>query len=187
MMKTLTQRWTYARAAAELPAELRFELIDDEICEMASPSVAHQLISARLQRVLEAAAEAASWGVILSAPLDVVLDAEHAVQPDLIGVRRGSTRARLARVVEGVPDLLVEIVSPSSLYRDYHLKKTLYERFGVAEYWIVDPAHRAVEVFALRDGAYDLHALAAEAGTVTSAVLTGFQLDVVSLFAVLDT
>ena len=64
-------------------------------------------------------------------------------------------------------------MSPSSVYRDRYEKKTLYERFGVREYWIVDPANEAIEVFVLEEGRYELHAFAAQTGVVSSRVLDG--------------
>ncbi len=185
-MKTLTQRWTYARAAAKLPTELRVEIVGETLHEMTAPSTAHQDIVTELTVRLRQFAQAHQLGKVLCAPVDVIFDEAHVVQPDVAFLQQQRRAVLSSRGFEGAPDLVVEVISPSSLYRDYHLKKTLYERFGVAGYWIVDPAHRAVEVFALRDGAYDLHALAAEAGTVTSAVLPGFSLEVAEFFEVLD-
>jgi Uma2 family endonuclease len=82
------------------------------------------------------------------------------------------------RAVFGAPDLIVEIISPSSFYRDQVEKKELYERFGVKEYWIIDPAKQVIQIFTLQENKYVLHAFIAEEGKVTSALLTGFQVSI---------
>jgi Uma2 family endonuclease len=85
------------------------------------------------------------------------------------------------RAIFGVPDLLVEIVSPSSVRRDRYDKKELYARFGVKEYWIGDPANKALEVLTLQAGRYQLHACAEEHGQLTSLVLPGLEFDLTEM------
>ncbi len=80
--------------------------------------------------------------------------------------------------IHGAPDLVVEIIAPYSIVRDRYHKRALYRRTGVPEYWIVDPANRAIEVFALEEGEYRLASFAAESGAVASRVLEGFQVEV---------
>lgn len=73
--------------------------------------------------------------------------------------------------------MVVEILSPSSFYRDRYEKKALYERFGIPEYWIVDLANRTIEVFVLEEGGYRLFSCVSEQGTVTSKVIEGFAVE----------
>jgi Uma2 family endonuclease len=98
--------------------------------------------------------------------VDVVLDQENTVQPDLIFVAAANLGIVQRRALFGVPDLLVEMVSPSSVRRDRYDKRELYPRFGVKEYWIGDPANRAFEVLTLVAGHYELHSSAEERGRV---------------------
>ena len=81
------------------------------------------------------------------------------------------------RAIFGVPDLLVELVSPSSVRRDRYDKRDLYARFGVKEYWIGDPANKAMEILTLKEGRYELSCCAEEKGKLNSLVLVGLEFD----------
>ncbi|NPB03092.1 MAG: Uma2 family endonuclease, partial [Thermotogae bacterium] len=78
----------------------------------------------------------------------------------------------------GAPDLVVEIVSPQTVRRDTFVKKRLYAEAGVKEYWIVYPEERAIEVWVLKDGKYELHSVAEGEGKVKSEVLKGLEVEV---------
>lgn len=107
-------------------------------------------------------------GIIVIAPMDVHLDDDNIVQPDLIFITNESMHIIRDGWVKGVPDLLVEILSPSTGARDKIKKKALYERFGVKEYWIVDPIYNTIDQFLLVDDKYHLKATYEEEGTLTS-------------------
>jgi Uma2 family endonuclease len=107
----------------------------------------------------------------------VVLDEQNTVQPDLVYVSTERSEIIQRRAIFGVPDLLVELVSPSSVRRDRYDKKELYARFGVREYWIGDPANRSLEVLTLKAGQYELHCAAEEKGRITSLVVPGLEFD----------
>jgi Uma2 family endonuclease len=109
--------------------------------------------------------------------LDVVLDPENTVEPDLVYIATANLGSIQRRAIFGVPDLLVEIVSPSSVQRDRYDKKELYARFGVREYWVADPANHALEVLTLNAGRYELHCLVEQQGNVNSLVLPGVEFD----------
>lgn len=117
--------------------------------------------------------------------MDVVLGPGEVVQPDLF-VLLGDPSRKVEGSFKGTPDLAVEIVSPSSFRRDNVEKRALYARFGVQEYWLVDPAHRVIEVNRLQDGAYVLHAMAIDAegepDTVTSALLPDLRATLAEVF-----
>src|SRR5207247_4432425 len=105
----------------------------------------------------------------------VVLDEENPVQPDIIFIAAANVGIIQRPAIFGTPDLLVELISPSSVRRDRYLKKDLYARFGVKEYWIGDPANKALEILTLKHGRYELSCSAEEKGKVTSLVLTGLE------------
>ncbi len=142
------------------PAEGRWELVHGEAHEMSpAPSLLHQEIVLEIAVALRAAL-AESGCRVLVAPVDVVLAppgtpdeaADTVLQPDVLVV---CDPARLAGThVRGAPDLVVEVVSPATAYRDEGLKRDLYERAGVAEYWIVHPVDRLVLRYALDEGRY---------------------------------
>ena len=185
MTPALTQEgiWTHARMRDELPPESRVELIDNELYELPMPTVSHQTTSANLQFAFHSFVRGQKLGYVFSAPLDVILDENEAVvlQPDLLVVLTANA-AVLKKYVYGAPDLVVEIISPSSVVRDSVIKKDLYEAHGVREYWLLDPANRAIEVFALENGRYRLDNYALEKGPVRSVVLPGFEVQAETLF-----
>ena len=111
----------------------------------------HQMVVANLLLLLGQHAKQKDLGIVLPAPLDVVLAREAQItQPDLIFVGKSHRAKLLARaVVNGAPDLVVEILSPSTARMDRKVKLLLYAQHGVGEYWIVDPEDRSVEVYVL--------------------------------------
>ena len=135
-----------------LPAEPRCELLWGHLVVTPAPAVKHQVVLVSLlRRLAEFALERGH--LLLVAPADVTL-AEHTVlQPDLLLVARERRPAAGARV-EGAPDLVVEIQSPSTGRRDRVVKLALYARSGVREYWIVDPEARTVDLLTLEGESY---------------------------------
>ena len=162
------------------PAHL-YELINGEIMRRASPNADHQFILGNLYAHLRAFVRTNDLGKVAFAPLDVRLDDENAPQPDLIFVQKDREHIIKRRgCIEGVPDLLVEIVSRGSITRDRITKKSLYEGFGVREYWIIEQGG-SVEINVLERGVYKLHLLANE-GVITSKLLKGFSMTIDDLF-----
>ena len=99
------------------------------------------------------------------------------MQPDIVFIATANAGIIQRRAIFGTPDLLVELVSPSSVRRDRYDKKELYARFGVKEYWIGDPANKALEILTLKEGRYELHCCAEERGKLVSLVLAGLEFD----------
>jgi len=132
----------------------RHEIIDGDHYVNPAPSLYHQAVSKRLQHQLYTKIELAGLGTLYSAPCDVQLSDHDIVQPDLLVVLSSRTRIFTPTKVKGAPDLLVEILSPSSVDHDRTLKRSLYERSGVREYWIIDPTEQTFEQLILQDGKY---------------------------------
>ncbi len=165
-----------------LPDETRAELIDGELTVMtASPFTPHQRASLQLTLHLAPFLDSGPKGLLLTAPMDVHLPSGDIVEPDLLWVSE-QRRGMVKRYIEGAPDLLVEILSPSSLDRDRHVKKALYARNGVKEYWIVDPEEKSVEVFTLAGERYEPAGYHLEGGTVASPLLPGLAIPVAAVF-----
>jgi Uma2 family endonuclease len=163
----------------------RHELIDGEHVVTPAPTSRHQYILMRLGTALFAFAEAQRVARVLPAPTDVVLSPNDVVQPDLLVVtidRLDIVRDR----IEGPPDLAIEILSPSSRRTDEVLKRRAYERWGLAELWIVDPDVERVRIYQVeaerRFGrARELSAEHGEA--LETPLLPGFSMTLVELFA----
>ena len=145
------------RDYATLPDDgRRYEIHDGELSVTPAPGSAHQMISADLYDVVKAHVKAGNLGLVLYAPLDVILSDTTVVQPDLVYL--DATRAGLltARGIEGPPTLVVEILSASTRRIDREKKLLLYARYHVPNYWIVDPEARALEAYVLGPEGYTL-------------------------------
>ena len=134
----------------------RHEIIDGAHYATPASSTTHQTVSKRLLYQLYTQIELAGLGLVFNAPYDVQLTDYDIVQPDLIVVLKDRARMITPTKINGVPDLVVEILSPSNASHDTDLKKQLYERTGVVEYWIADPENQKLERYRLVDGAYRL-------------------------------
>ena len=167
---------------ALLPEGAPYQLIGGQLVVSPSPSTAHQRILGRLFRWMASRVEASHAGEVLIAPVDVYLSDTDVYQPDLVVVLAGGAAVVEAHLIRGAPDLVVEILSPSTAYYDLRQKKTAYERFGVMEYWVVDPIERSVEVFTRVEGVFVLHERRAGAEVIRSPSLVGFQIELESLF-----
>jgi Uma2 family endonuclease len=176
VLEKQTKRWTYEEYY-RLEGNQRYEVIDGELLMAPAPDTWHQDSSRKLFRLLDRFVTAHHLGEVFYAPVDVVLDAENTVQPDLVFVASSQAGIIQRRAIFGVPDLLIELVSPSSVRRDRYDKKELYARFGVKEYWIGDPANKALEILTLKNGHYELHCCAEEKGKLTSPLLAGLEFD----------
>lgn len=150
--------WTY-EDYAKLPEDgLRHEIIHGEHFVNPTPSTQHQHVSKRLQYQLYTKIELAGLGLLYDAPIDVQLSEFDIVQPDIVIILNENVRKITPTKIKVAPHLVVEILSPSTAGNDRTIKKDLYERSGVSEYWIVDPYEQQVEQWILRDGKYVLEA-----------------------------
>ena len=142
---------------AKIPQDgMRHEIIDGVHSVNAAPSTVHQHVSKRLQYQLYTKVELAGLGVLFNAPVDVQLSEFDVVQPDLVIVLNENVRKITPTKIKVAPNLIVEILSPSTTELDHTLKKELYERFGVQEYWIVDPFEQSIAKWVLTDCKYSL-------------------------------
>ena len=153
MRRMSTMRITWHDAQLMPEDGKRYEAIDGELYVTPAPSRRHQWISETLGAALRKLLVEPGHGWLYRAPIGVEFpDTEEGVQPDLIFV----SRARAARLVDegirGAPDLVVEILSPGTAKRDRTIKQKLYQRQGVAQYWIVDADAESVDVWDFEAG-----------------------------------
>lgn len=170
------------RDYANTPDGERYELLDGELIRMTAPAEIHQRVSILLGWRLIEFVTGNGLGRVYQAPFDVVLSDSDVVQPDLLFVSNERAHVVTAANVQGAPDLVVEILSPSSVERDRTLKRSLYARHGVREYWIVDTDARTATVLLLQDGGLEAAGTYGERDTLTSPTLPGLALDVAALF-----
>lgn len=158
------------------------ELVEGVVYMAPSPNYDHQKISVHLSTRLLTILPNGDVGV---APLDVHFDDETILQPDLFWVSQGNPNCILQDGYwHGAPDLCIEILSPSTAIRDKRDKFALYERFGVREYWIVDPTHQVVDVWSLVEGKFTRIGTFGAADTLPSVVLSGVSVSLASIFPI---
>ena len=176
VLEKQAKRWTYEEYY-KLDDDQRYEIIDGNLLLAPAPDTWHQDWSRELSMLVVTHVKHHKLGKVFIAPVDVVLDAENTVQPDIVFIAAANAGIIQRRAIFGTPDLLVELISPSSVRRDRYEKKDLYARFGVKEYWIGDPANKALEILTLKEGRYELHCCAEEKGKLVSLVLAGLEFD----------
>jgi len=156
------------------------QLINGELIMSPSPPPRHQIVLSNLNDVIKSYSNKVD-GLVLFSPLDLHIDNKNVFQPDLIFLSKSQRRFVTERGVEGPPELLIEVISPSNSYTDRYEKKNAYQKFGVLEYWIVDPANQTLEVYYSSDWMTPQLYLASE-GLVTSSVLKELSFNLKDIF-----
>ena len=160
----------------------RYEIHGGELVVVPSPLLLHQIVATRIVTRLNDHCRRVG-GLAVTAPLDIVFDEHDVVQPDVVFFRAERLGLLDPRAVtRAVPDIAVEVLSPSTAAVDRGRKMRMFARYGVPEYWIVDPVRRQLEVHVLEAGAYRLAQAARAGDTVRSALLPDLGFDVDELF-----
>lgn len=161
------QQATYEDYASLADEGQRYELADG-VLELMSPAPTprHQAITSEIRDRLSDRCRVDYF--ILLSPIDLILSYTEIRQPDLVMVHRDRINIITKRGIEGIPDLVVEVLSEHSIKRDRQHKLNTYARYEIPEYWIVDPAHEALEQYIWSDGIYQLHNVYVDEETVLS-------------------
>ena len=160
----------------------RYELYDGEVFVVPAPLPRHQVVQHLIADMLRDFA-ADHGGFAVASPIDIVFSDYDVLQPDVVFF--SAARAQLVdldRVIRDPPDLCVEVISPSTQDRDRGRKMQMFARFGVPEYWIVDPRLRRIEVYRLEREAYALLADVSGDGVIESPTLGGLAFSLSGLF-----
>ncbi|HEX7183151.1 MAG TPA: Uma2 family endonuclease [Thermoanaerobaculia bacterium] len=162
----------------------RHEILDGEHYVSPAPKTKHQRISMAFSIRLGGFVEAYRRGHLFAAPLDVLLSKHDVAQPDLVFISNERAAILTEDNVQGAPDLVIEILSASTRWRDENLKLQRYQELGIQEYWIVDPFLERVNVFRRNGGRLELaEELSAQAGDVLTTLLIGLRLPLAEIFA----
>jgi Uma2 family endonuclease len=167
-----------------MPEDRRYELMGGEFFMVPSPSVIHQRVAANLEAILRQFVMEKDCGEVLDAPLDVVLSSQDVVQPDIMFISRERSHIVTDINIQGAPDLVVEILSPSTAERDRTIKKKLYARHGVRELWLVNAGAQVVEVYSLEEVEEKppLLYVRSERRRLVSPLLTGLSVNLEEVF-----
>ena len=176
-------QWTYADYLALPDDGKRYEIIEGVLYVANAPNSDHQTVVTAFGAELRNFVKQYNLGRVLVAPFEVHL-ASHSrpVQPDVLFVRAERWPETRLAYFEGAPDLIIEVISPSSVRLDRVVKFTAYEAAGVAEYWIVNPHTHTIEVHTLSHGEYALLGEYTNGETVQSAVLEGIHIIASTVF-----
>ena len=161
-----------------------FQLIGNDLIMSPAPSLLHQLILGEFYDALKAHVKQQDPnGLVVLSPIDIYLNDGNIYQPDMIYISESRKSEVVKERIEGAPDLVIEILSPSNAYYDLRLKKDIYEKYGVKEYIIVDPIQQNAEVHLLQNGAFILKQKANKAEKLNSVMLSGLVFDLAKIFA----
>ena len=138
----------------QLPEDKRYEILDGELYVVPAPNIRHQRLLFRIADKLLHHTQEKKLGEVLLAPCDVILTDENIVQPDILFVSNERLGIIGEANISAPPDLVIEILSPSTRNKDLQIKRKVYAGFGVREYWIVDPDEETVEVLVWSEQGY---------------------------------
>lgn len=173
--------FTYAEYQ-RLPDDQRYEVLEGELVMTPGPGKDHQLIVLDLGGLLRSLTRKAGLGLVFIAPFDVILSEQTVVQPDVLYISQERLNIVQERGVFGPPDLVVEILSPSTAQRDLEVKRLLYGKHGVREYWVVDPIARSVEVLTQQGSGLETWQRLVANETLHSPLLPGISVDLNEVF-----
>ena len=165
------------------PDDARYELLDGELIMTPAPRKAHQNSLLDLGVDLKLLTRRTRMGEVFVAPFDVVLSDTNVVQPDIMFVSNARAHIITDDNIRGAPDLVVEILSPSTAERDRIFKRSLYARHGVKEYWMVDTDLRLIHQLLLDGDDFRLAGVFGMGDTLVSPTLNGHALNVSDVFA----
>lgn len=161
----------------------RLELIEGEVFMTPSPNTRHQRAVVKLLRRLADFTDEQDLGEVFIAPYDIVFSKWTALEPDLLFIRKERSAIVTDANVQGAPDLVIEILSPSNKAYDRKTKLREYEKAGVPEVWYLDPEERTAEILNLgSDGFYGVTAALSGNAAITSRALPGFSITLDRIF-----
>lgn len=180
----------------KLPKQLRFnyddycrlpnngrkhEIIDGDLHNHPAPVTKHQRVAGILFNILYQHVTSNRLGEVFISPVDVIFSYEDIVQPDIMFISREKRKIITTKNVKGTPDLIIEITSPGTEEYDRILKKRLYAKYKVKEYWVVDIVKKQVELFELKKYIYEKH-LFKKKDKLNSRIIEGLTVDLTKIF-----
>lgn len=159
-----------------------YQFINGDAIEMPAPILLHQKIIRRLLQHIGNFVDEYRLGELYGSPVDVYFSEKNYFEPDVVFISNERSYLMTEKNIQGAPDLVVEVLSPSTGYYDLSHKKMVYEQEGVREYWLIYPDERRVEVLQNTDNGFIVDNQARTSGIVRSSVLEGFSLDIATIF-----
>lgn len=179
--KFTQDRYTY-KDYLLIDDDKRYEILRGGLIMVPAPFTIHQRLLIRLSVIFSNFIKEKKLGEVLVAPTDVVLSEDTVVQPDMLFISKERLGIIKEAAIMGSPDLIVEIVSPSSASYDTVEKRDIYEEYGVKEYWIVFPQEKVIEVLTLENSIYREFCKGRKTGVVRSKIIVGLEVDLKEVF-----
>ncbi len=174
--------WAY-EDYLKLPVDGKtYQIIGGNLFMTAAPLVYHQAISRNLGFIIWEFVKEHDMGEEYDAPIDVVFSSVNVVQPDIIYISKERLNIKKEKAIYGAPDMVIEILSPTTREMDVLFKKALYQRFGVREYWLVDPEEKKVEVFFIEGGKYEAKGIFYQHDVVEVRMIQGLSVNLDDIF-----
>jgi Uma2 family endonuclease len=159
-----------------------FQLVDGEFIMAPSPTLFHQRITGSLYRMLTRYLDKHPRGELFLAPLDVYLTPHDVFQPDLVYVVKERAHILAPDGIHGAPELVIEILSPSTADLDKTRKRKIYARVGVRELWLIDPTEREIQIYEPAKGAGKPARTVARDGVLETPLFPGLKISLVDVF-----
>jgi len=175
------KKYTY-EDYSRLPEGSPYQLFGGELIMVPAPTPYHQRISRKIEFLLLQHVEKNELGEVLDSPIDVYFSEEDTFQPDIIFISKEKSNIIGEIKIEGVPDLIIEILSPSTAYYDLGRKYKVYEKAGVREYWLIHPDRKRIEVYINKDERFQLLNAVEETGIIKSELLKDFEVELAKVF-----
>lgn len=175
------RKWTY-EDYLQIEDNNRYEIYKGELIMVAAPTSWHQMYLRNLEHLMWTYVKEKGLGQVFIAPIDVIFAENNVYQPDIIFVSKERRDIIKERGIFGPPDLIVEIISPSTAIYDAVDKKEVYEGYRVKEFWLVNADEKALEIFALKDDIFNRHSFARKKGIVNSKIIEGLIVDLEDIF-----
>jgi Uma2 family endonuclease len=184
LIDTQSEKKSYTyKDYSDLPEGAPYQLIGGDLIISPAPNKYHQTILKRLTYFLYDYAEVRNEiGEVFVSPVDVFFDEKNSFQPDIIFLLKQNINIFKEDKVIGAPDIIIEILSPSNAYYDLKYKKNIYEKYGVKEYWIVDPIEMNIEIFENLDGRFVLINRIEKTGILKSKIIKDLEIDLNKVF-----
>jgi len=164
------------------PKDKRYEIIDGEVSMVPAPVPYHQRVLGNLYLRLSEFVEKEGIGEVYLAPLDIVLSEIDVVQPDIMFISKERLNIITEKNIHGAPDLVVEIISPSSEYRDRVIKRKLYSKYEVKEYWLANLEKKEIEAMSLKESGLEIVGIYKKTDILESLILKGIKIKLDEIF-----
>ncbi|MBF7081973.1 Uma2 family endonuclease [Desulfallas sp. Bu1-1] len=160
----------------------QYELIGGKLILVPAPRLIHQKVARKLLQIIGTFIDDNNLGELYGAPIDVLLTEKDKPQPDIIFISKDRLNVITEKNIQGAPDLVIEILSPSTVSRDRVEKSRLYYTHGVKEYWIVDPDAKIIEIFTPGEKSWNLFQSYSMEDTLVSPLLPGLEIQLKDIF-----